>query len=636
MRGRLLLVLVAALMVVLPGATLAATPTSGTVSPTSSPTWTGGPFAVANPSLTNICIPTLPPCDTYRLTIEPPASGEYLVEIKIGPKTAGLGDDWDLYVYDSEFNEIDNSATSSASESVKLGSPKAGLYYVVVNPWLITPGVSTYEGSATMSPSTDASGGKAFKATVVDEATYAAGAPANSPARYSGPALRVSASYVGRDASEPTIGVTPTGTAFFAASTFDSLIGQARTETMKSTNGGKSWVSVQPSLPTGITTEPGVTLDPYVHVDKATGRVYSIDLYVGCSWLIYSDADAATGPTTWKRNAIACGSPVNDHHTVWTSGVESGRPDVMFYCFNRVADSSCGRSEDGGDTFLPAGAPAFTGADTSGICGGLHGHITTDNAGRLYLPKGHCNKPRVALSDDRGTTWRRVTINNYIPTADHELSIAADSANNMYVTWWDSRDRLPYLSVSTTRGETWSTPVMIAPPDVDEVNFPTITAGDSGRIAITFPGTVSNNRADDARPWNSYQLVSTNALDASPTFVWTTANPTSDPIHRGDCGPGRCSGMYDFLDIQTSPYDGTFWSTAVDTCTADGDPTGDCRTKTSTTTATATATEDPALAGWEPEPPLEFHLPACPIACDAEGVAVHQTFGPSLWATKKK
>ena len=31
---------------------------------------------------------------------------------------------------------------------------------------------------------------------------------------------------------------------------------------------------------------------------------------------------------------------------------------------------------------------------------------------------------------------------------------------------------------------------MIAPPGVKEVNFPTITAGDAGHIALTFPGTM--------------------------------------------------------------------------------------------------------------------------------------------------
>jgi hypothetical protein len=42
----------------------------------------------------------------------------------------------------------------------------------------------------------------------------------------------------------------------------------------------------------------------------------------------------------------------------------------------------------------------------------------------------------------------------------------------------------------------------------------------------------------------------------------------NDPIYRGWCD-GRCGGMFDFLDIQVSPKDGTAWASAVDTCTGD-------------------------------------------------------------------
>lgn len=134
------------------------------------------------------------------------------------------------------------------------------------------------------------------------------------------------------------------------------------------------------------------------------------------------------------------------------------------------------------------------------------------------------------------------------------------------MTWWDTRDRLPYLSISRDHGRTWSTPLLVAPPGVFEVNFPTITAGDAGRIAIHFPGSTSAERTS-TRPWNTYLMVSTNALDPEALFTWTTANDPADPVRRGTCGPGRCGGMFDFLDIQTSPASGAFWAAAVDTCT---------------------------------------------------------------------
>ena len=41
----------------------------------------------------------------------------------------------------------------------------------------------------------------------------------------------------------------------------------------------------------------------------------------------------------------------------------------------------------------------------------------------------------------------------------------------------------------------------------------------------------------------------------------------TDPLHRGACD-GRCAGMFDFIDLQTSPKDGTVWASFTDTCTA--------------------------------------------------------------------
>ncbi len=110
---------------------------------------------------------------------------------------------------------------------------------------------------------------------------------------------------------------------------------------------------------------------------------------------------------------------------------------------------------------------------------------------------------------------------------------------------------------------------MIAPPGVHETNFPTIDVGDPGKIALTFPGSTSTlGHADKTRTWNSYVVVSTNALSSNPLFLANIANPLNEPVARGDCH-NRCGRMYDFLDVLSAPNDqGRVWATAVDTCTA--------------------------------------------------------------------
>jgi hypothetical protein len=569
----------------------AATPSGGTLS-RSNPavTWSGGPILASNP--VDFCLPADPACDSFFLTIERLPAGS-LVAIVITGDSAD--DDLDLFVFGPDGKQLARSATGSGREEVTLYSPAAGTYEVQVLSFLSIPG-ATYAGVAELLRDDAANLLRgAFSATAVDPARYAAGRPSNTAiSGQSGPALRIRTTFLGRESFEPTIGINKDGSAFMTTAQFDVAGNLASTEVHRSRDRNRSWQSIQPTL-VANTSEPPTTLDPYVYVDPETGRVFNVELYAGCSWLNFSDDEG----DSWTRNVVACGVPVNDHQTVVAArprGVPTlGYPNVVVYCVNQVADSPCGRSLDGGRTFVPAGV-AFLGVDAAagGSCGGLHGHLASDREGRLFLPKGHCSFPWVSMSEDSGATWQRFRVNDYIPQPHHEASAAVDSAGNVYVTWWDSRDRLPYLAISRDHGRTWSTPRLIAPPGVFETNFPTITAGDAGRIAIHFPGSTSPERTS-TRPWNTYLMVSVNALASEPLFAWTTANDPADPVRRGDCGPGRCGGMFDFLDIQTSPADGAFWAAAVDTCT------------------------NSCISG---EGPSDA----------ADGFAVLQLSGPSLWA----
>jgi hypothetical protein len=440
-----------------------------------------------------------------------------------------------------------------------------------------------------------AAAGGAFHGTLVP-ASFT-GTPANTPASYGGPPLTVRATYVGRQSAEPTVGVDRDGVAFYAASTFDSPGGvAARTLIMRSTDNNLTWVAKSPAI--GSTTDPEASLDPYVYVDPETDRVYSGDLAGAGIQFMWTDSKGEptpTAPTGWTR-----GSPVQadvpvDHQTFLAANPPPPLvpgplyQNYFYFCTNRVGVSACSRSVDGGFTFEAAGVPAYPGVEGTTICGGLHGHLAADSAGRLFLPKAHCGQlgfapdppPEVAVSSDAGATWQRGNLNtvaNHLKMPHHEVSAAVDSAGNVYAVWWDDVHRLPYLSFSTNHGMTWSTPRMIAPPGVYEVNFPTIAAGDAGRIAVTFPGTTVDNQSQATRPWNSYLVVSTDVLGPDPLFVWVTANDTADPVHRGTC-LGRCGGMYDFLDIQTSPKDLTFWATASDTCVSSACKSGSTQLK---------------------------------------------------------
>lgn len=385
--------------------------------------------------------------------------------------------------------------------------------------------------------------------------------------------LSLAATYIGRKAAEPTLGVTKEGNVFITAGDFDGL-SPATPQTLiyASYDGSRTYKDVT-NYVAGMPVPP-TTLDPYLFVDEDTSRVYSIDLYVGCSYLQWTDDQGES----WELgNPLACGVPVDDHQTFVVGNPSPGvtpigYPNVLYYCTNKIAGATCARSLDGGRTFGASGQPSFLGVGTGGgegaispgVCGGLHGHIVVDNDGRLYVPKGHCGNPWLAVSEDGGLTWRQTQVSSMAAAGTH-TAVTTDAAGNVYYAWWQAGTQLPYMAVSRDSGRTFGPPLLVGPPGLKGANFPSLDADLPGRVAITYPGTMVADATSPTRPWNYYVNVTSNALAPRPVFHTATANPLSDPVHRGPCS-GRCGGMFDFLDVVFAP-DGSLYAAAVDTCT---------------------------------------------------------------------
>ena len=66
-------------------------------------------------------------------------------------------------------------------------------------------------------------------------------------------------------------------------------------------NDGKSWKDVTPNLG-GVGTHV-LSMDPYIHIDEATQRIFNIDLTVACSILSFTDDRGKS----WTTNPLACG-----------------------------------------------------------------------------------------------------------------------------------------------------------------------------------------------------------------------------------------------------------------------------------------------------------------------------------------
>lgn len=409
-----------------------------------------------------------------------------------------------------------------------------------------------------------------------------------------------------RGGGEPTIAVDRDGVAIYPSIAFDVnavATSLPSTRVMRTSDEGRSWEDASPVIAGPLKPNPA-SLDPYVYADPVTGRLFNIDLNLANgAFLSYSD----DGARTWTSQPGCCGIPVDDHQSLFAGPATTlaanpalypGR--ILYFCVNQIGATTCTHSLDGGLTWS-AGVPAYPGAEapseqndcTPGpgvancVCGGLSGHGHASEAtGTVFVPKGQCGLAEVARSTDNGLTFQEVVVDSTVGIDGHEAIVSTDRSGNVYYFFLDS-NTLPRLSISRDDGQTWSDPINVTAPGVTTAKFPSIVAGDDGRIAFLYLGSTTpagpdvhrndpNNKTRSSlrenATWQLYVGESLNALDDEPVFATVTAHDPADPVSRGPCD-GRCQavngGMYDFLDIDINPVTGQVWVAMVDNCNAD-------------------------------------------------------------------
>lgn len=370
---------------------------------------------------------------------------------------------------------------------------------------------------------------------------------------------------------EPTVGLTSKGNLFLypawdnpsmvppAPGQFVGGLGLAR-----STDEGATWTRHLSMV--GPVNWHAYTADPFMYVDPATDRIFMEDLMVppfNCSNLSFSDDEGLTwtqtlgGCLVWDHVSYGSGKPVTSRPT--------GYPNVVYRCaityvMTTLASfaSGCQKTLDGGRTWQPPGEPAFLfgpdGPYAPSTCHGAHGHITVDLRGWVWLPRGWCGDPYVAVSKDEGATWTRHMIHDE-PMAGHDGNIAVD-ANGVAYYFWINRDALPYLSVSRDDGKTWSEPRNVAPPGVTATGMPNLEAGGAGKIAISYLANL-----ESASGVHAVMTVGYGVDTDEPVFQSVFANPPDKSVANGNCR-GTCPGQADFLGLAIGP-DGTPWMSVM-------------------------------------------------------------------------
>jgi len=419
----------------------------------------------------------------------------------------------------------------------------------------------------------------------------------------------------GRAFGEPSIGVDPRN---------DDTMYQAGLYTIKATFDD----STRPATPTftDVSDAPltnSASLDAILDVDRGTGRTFVSQLAGACSLGAFSPDDGGT----WTP-AQACQVPAGpDHETIGAGAFAAPLPnpaptfpDAVYYCSQSIAFAGCALSVDGGQTYGNQ-SPMWT----SQQCFGLHGHVKiAPNDGTVYVPNKACGSPEClivtstagpnchpgfAVSTNNGALWTVHTINDQnsrlYDTGDPSIGVGA--GGTMYFGNND-RDGHPKIAVCTNQGTTCGPSADVSGPfDIQNVEMPTVVAGDDNRAAFAFLGSTTPGDDQESSFVGTWHLYVAVTYDAGAH--WTTTDATPDhPVQRGciefaaSCPSSRGSNdqrnLLDFNDM-TVDREGRILYAYTDGCQMDGevDPAGhgSCLTDATRLSGLPTEIEGPAI-----------------------------------------
>ncbi|MDT7550842.1 MAG: hypothetical protein QOE84_3236, partial [Actinomycetota bacterium] len=171
-------------------------------------------------------------------------------------------------------------------------------------------------------------------------------------------------------------------------------------------------------------------------------------------------------------------------------------------------------------------------------------------------------------------------------TFDSFVSIDHGTNGTLYAAWTERRSSLrqtwTMLAASRDGGTTWTAPVHVNSTPATTV-FPWVTAGDDGRVAVSYYGTDSTGASAESLDvkdagWNVYSAFSE---DYGQSFAEQRTTPV---LHQGSIctsGTGCATGTRDLLDFFETSRDANgclvtaYTDNSRDTVTPTGARTGD-------------------------------------------------------------
>ena len=374
--------------------------------------------------------------------------------------------------------------------------------------------------------------------------------------------------YQGRNAIEPSIGANwNSGVINYKCDLEMLFINFANSCSPTGTNA--TWVN-RPA-----TTSVFVDSDPIGFTDRQTNRVFSSELtLLGVNTVknAHSDNDGID----WMVDQTGGIGSAVDHQTIGggrfhapiPSPLPTSYQNAVYYCSQNLgADAQCATSLDGGQTYGPSIA-----IYNEATCGGLHGHLKVSPVdGTVFVPNKGCGGIQsVVVSENNGVSWsiRPVKTDTQaaapptVGTGD-DPAVAIDAGGRAYFAFSNfggGTGAGAGVAISDDNGVTWKNMFDVgAIYGVKNVCFPTATAGDAGRAAISFYGSTTpqgptTGDSNDGSFTGVWHLYVAHTFDGGKTWSTTDVTPTM-PMQRSGLlrggGADAWRNLADFYDMTT-------------------------------------------------------------------------------------
>jgi hypothetical protein len=256
--------------------------------------------------------------------------------------------------------------------------------------------------------------------------------------------------------------------------------------------------------------------DSYTAVSK-DGTIYYTDLLLA-TVTVQTSTD---GGETWLRNPQASVTPIDDRQWFAMGPAIGGSPikqsEALYLAYNQIPGGlyvQKAQLTKFGIAWRPCNAymPVTTNVRA-------RDHFQVDpQDGTIYMPNTEGSTMAMYVSRDGCASFDRYEVMSSDKSWQNIFTVAdVDAAGNVYLGW-TTQDNVSFAR-STDKGQTWEV------FNVTESNgtraLPWITAGDEGRIALTYYETNETGNPEEFGTevnWSVKSAISINALDEVPTF----------------------------------------------------------------------------------------------------------------------